>query len=178
MWLRREGENNREEKKIIKGWIWKKDTASTVQWKISISHGNRSGPPCCIVTDLTCPPDIHSQSSSLNNSRLSTSVCPPPAPYSKEPSIFFTSYMSIFHVFFLILLFTTATPHSCIFALLAIYHFPCSHVCPNIFSQWQLSFDSFLRFIFLCYSERTAGHRGPCSNKQGAVWFAEGGDTP
>ncbi|AWP17322.1 Hypothetical protein SMAX5B_020245 [Scophthalmus maximus] len=28
------------------------------------------------------------------------------------------------------------------------------------------------------YIERTAGHRGPCPNKQEAVRFAEGGDTP
>lgn len=63
-------------------------------------------------------------------------------------------------------------------SLIDFYPLSRSLLSPYTFCQWRLTFDSFLRFIFLRHSERTAGHRGPCSNKQEAVWFAEGGDTP
>lgn len=40
----KEGENNREAKKERDGWRRKE---ARPQWKISISNGNGSGPPCC-----------------------------------------------------------------------------------------------------------------------------------
>lgn len=157
--------------------------ASAFEWKISISHGNMAH-RAVVVTELTCPPDIHSQSSSTSWQIQALYLCP--------SSICTFSLLSIYLNLHSFILNTFLCPYfECFYFLVHSYLLPSPIVhslkgfypllflpLPAIFSQWQLSFDSFLNLIFLRHSERTAVHRGPCSNKQEAVWFAEGGDMP
>lgn len=121
------GENNREAEH--KRWVLsERSVASAVQWKISISHGNRSGPPCCIVTDLTCPPDIHSQSFQHYNYFLHPSV---------YPSIYLSQILSLrFYCHFTLMVFPSYAFSSSAFTLFLI---PLSLLTFSLSDSWALT---------------------------------------
>lgn len=144
--------NNGEAKKKKKGRQVASESskASTGWWKISISHGNGSGPPCC----SSDRPHL----SSWHTFAIHRLLCPTlPAPllpfsvtYTNPLSFILTDFYTVIllpkHLF---------NPLFCLSPLCFLFYF--------IFSLWQLSFDSFLLFFFfLRHSEGTAGHRGPC----------------
>lgn len=159
IWLREEGENNIEverERRVAS----ERSEASTVQWKISISHGNRSGPPCC-SSDRPHLSSWHTFAIlQLNPYFLAFSI-------HLFQSLFL--YLTSFYVLILLPLLSTSSP-------LSLTLFPFSLLPFSLSDSWALT--AFYISFFSATAREQPGIGGPCSNKQEAVWFAEGGDTP
>lgn len=155
MWLGEgRGKITEEQKKRERRVASERSEASPVQWKISISHGNGSGPPCS-SSDRPHLSSWHTFAIHFFFALQLQALCLSPSLLPHSISIYLTLLSLILTSFYVHILtsYSLVLPVPCVF----IGSCPLSFLSPTIFSQWQLSF---LHLIFLRHSERTAGIGG------------------
>lgn len=112
---RGEGENNRVAEKERDGWRRKGARPQQSSGRFQLVMETGVAHLAAVVTDLTCPPDIHSQSSFSSALQLQNHCPSPLPPSSSSPSISLNLHSFIlnsFCVLILRLLFSCSVPVS------------------------------------------------------------------